>query len=205
MNKDVNSYFIKGCGRCSLYNTPNCKVLTWKQELELLRELFASTPLKEESKWGSPCYTYNGANVVMIQSFKSYCALMFFKGSLLKDPQGILVKPGENSNVASQARFTNISEVKQSLTALKAMIKEAIEAEKAGLKVEKVQTKIEIIPELKEAFKNNPSLKKAFESLTPGRQRGYHIFFSQAKQSATRSSRIQKYIPAILSGKGLQD
>lgn len=205
MNNDVNTYFTKGCGRCSLYATPKCKVLTWKDELRVLRKLLMESPLIEESKWGSPCYTYKGTNVVMIQSFKAYCALMFFKGSLMKDDKGILVKAGENSNSARQVRFTAPSEVKKMLTTLKSYIKESIQIEKDGLKVEKTQSTIEIIPELKDAFKKNPSLKKAFEALTPGRQRGYHIYFSQAKQSATRTSRIEKYIPAILAGKGMQE
>ena len=131
---------------------------------------------------------------------------MFFKGSLLKDPKGILVKAGENSNSARQVRFTNLSAVKKVIPALKSIIKEAIQIEEEGRKVEKVQhSPIEIVPELEIAFKKNPSLRKAFEALTPGRQRGYHIFFSQAKQSATRTSRIEKFIPKILAGKGMQD
>ncbi len=205
MNKNVNTYFTKGCGRCSLYDTPKCKVLTWKEELALLRALLVETPLKEESKWGSPCYTYNDGNVVMIGSFKTYCALMFFKGSLLKDPDALLVKAGENSQSGRQVRFTDAGQIKKTIPALKAIIKEAINVEKQGLRVEAVQQSIDIIPELKEAFKKNPSLKKAFQLLTPGRQRGYHIYFSQAKQSNTRTSRIQKYTLHIIAGKGMQD
>lgn len=205
MNTNVNTYFTKGCGRCSLYDTPNCKVLTWKKELSLLRTLLVETTLKEDSKWGSPCYTYNDGNVVMIQAFKAYCALMFFKGSLLKDPKELLVKAGENTQGARQVRFTDASQIKKTLPLLKAMINEAIEVEKKGLRIEVVQHTIDIIPELKEAFKKNPLLEKAFNSLTPGRQRGYHIYFSQAKQSNTRTSRIQKYTPHIFAGKGMQD
>lgn len=205
MNKNVDTYFTKGCGRCSLYDTPACKVLKWQAILKKIRELLVSTQLKEESKWGSPCYTLNGGNVVMIQSFKGYCALMFFKGSLLKNENGLLVKAGENSNSARQIRFTDPSELTKILPALKAYIKEAIHIENQGVKVKKTQSTFELIPELKEAFKKNPSLKKAFESLTPGRQRGYHIFFSQAKQSSTRVSRIEKYISKIMSGKGMMD
>lgn len=205
MNTDVNTYFTKGCGRCSLYDTPRCKVFTWKDELSILRKLMLSTSLKEESKWGSPCYTDQGANVIMIQSFKAYCALMFFKGALIKNGHGLLTKAGENSNSAMQVRFTNVDQVKKALPVLKLLIKEAIQIEKNGLKPVKTPSTIEIIPELKDAFKKNPLLKKAFEALTPGRQRGYHIFFSQAKQSVTRVSRIEKYIPSILAGKGMQD
>ncbi|MEY3920980.1 MAG: hypothetical protein RL634_741 [Bacteroidota bacterium] len=205
MNKNAETYFTKGCGRCSLYDTPKCKVLNWKEALSILRKLLLTFPLKEESKWGSPCYTYNGANVIMIQSFKAYCALMFFKGALIKNDQGFLTKAGENSNSAMQARFTHVDQVKKALPVLKSLIKEAMQIEKDGLKLMQTPSTIEMIPELKDAFKKTPSLKKAFESLTPGRQRGYHIFFSQAKQSATRSARIQKSIPAILAGKGLQD
>ena len=205
MNTNVNTYFTKGCGRCSLYDTPKCKVLKWKEELTLLRALLVGTILKEESKWGSPCYTYNDGNVLMIQSFKTYCALMFFKGSLLKDPKALLVKAGENAQGARQVRFTNAGQIKISITALKAIINDAIDVEKKGLRIQTIKEPIAIIPELKEAFRINPSLKKAFESLTPGRQRGYHIFFSQAKQTETRTSRIQKYTPHILAGKGMQD
>ena len=188
-----------------MYDTPKCKVLTWKEELTLLRALLVETPMKEESKWDSPCYTYNDGNVLMIQSFKTYCALMFFKGSLLKDPKGLLVKPGENTQGAMQVRFTDASQIKNSLKALKAIIDDAIEVEKKGLRIQNVKETIDLIPELKEAFKKNPSLEKAFQSLTPGRQRGYHIYFSQAKQSNTRTSRIHKYTPHILAGKGMQD
>jgi hypothetical protein len=205
MNKNVDTYFTKGCGRCSLYDTPACKVLQWQGILKKIRELLVSAQLNEESKWGSPCYTLNGGNVAMIQSFKGYCALMFFKGSLLKDPNNILVKAGENSNSARQIRVTDPSELKKILPALKTYIKEAIQIEKDGLKVEKTPSTIDFIPELKEAFKQHPSLKKAFVGLTPGRQRGYHLFFSQAKQSSTRVSRIEKYISKILSGKGMMD
>ena len=205
MNKNAETYFTKGCGRCSLYATPKCKVLTWKKELSVIRKMLLSTTLKEESKWGSPCYTNNGTNVVMVQSFKAYCALMFFKGVLIKNNKALLVKAGENSSSAMQVRFTHVDQVKKALPALKSLIKEAIQIENDGLKLEKTSSTIEIIPELKDIFKKNPALKKAFEALTPGRQRGYHIFFSQAKQSATRVSRIEKYTPKILAGKGMQD
>lgn len=141
----------------------------------------------------------------MLQSFKAYCALMFFKGSLIKNTKGLLVKAGENSNNARQVRFTNVDHVKKALPVLKLLINEAIQIERDGLKLKKVTSTIDIIPELNDAFKKNPPLKKAFDALTPGRQRGYHIFFSQAKQSATRTSRIEKYTPAILAGKGMQD
>ena len=141
----------------------------------------------------------------MMQSFKAYCALMFFKGALIKNDKGLLVKAGENSNSAMQVRFTHVDQVKKALPILKSIIKEAIQIENDGLKLTKSPSTIEVIPELKDIFKKNPSLKKAFEALTPGRQRGYHIFFSQAKQSATRVSRIEKYTPKILAGKGMQD
>lgn len=205
MNKNPDTYFTKGCGRCKYYDTPHCKVLTWKEALITLRALLKSTDLTETSKWGSPCYTYNDANVIMIQSFKGYCALMFFKGTLIQDPKGLFEKAGNNTSGTRQIQFTDINQVKKNAPALTSMIKEAIQIEQKGLKPEKVAYSIEIIPELQEAFKKNPTLKKAFESLTPGRQRGYHIFFSQAKQSTTRSTRIEKYIPSILAGKGMQD
>ncbi|MFZ9239609.1 MAG: YdeI/OmpD-associated family protein, partial [Chitinophagaceae bacterium] len=135
----------------------------------------------------------------------SYCALMFFKGSLLKDEKQVLSKAGEHSNIARQARFTNLADIQKFIPSLKLLIKEAIQVEKLGAKVEVEQKPIHIIPELLDAFKINPSLKKAFESLTPGRQRGYHIYFSQAKQSQTRKTRIEKYVSSILKGKGMQD
>ena len=161
--------------------------------------------LSEELKWNKPCYTYNDNNVAIIQPFKERCALMFFKGALLKDPDGLLELPGENSNAARRMVFSSVGEVAEMEARLRDFVAQAIEIEKAGLKVE-VQKKPEpLLEELEAKFKEIPELKKAFGALTPGRQRAYMLHFSGAKQSTTRRSRIEKCVPRILGGKGLND
>jgi uncharacterized protein YdeI (YjbR/CyaY-like superfamily) len=178
----------------------------WRKETERLRAIALGCGLTEELKWGKPCYTYEGSNVVIIQGFKAYCALLFCKGALLKDPKGILVKPGENTQSARQARFTNVTEISAKEAVLKAYIKEAIAAERAGLEVTYKQTsEFDVPEELQKKFAALPALKTAFSALTPGRQRAYLLHFSAAKQSATRESRIEKNIPQILAGKGLNE
>lgn len=205
MNTNVDTYFTDGCGRCELGGTPQCKVNKWQAELKLLRRIVQDCGLTEESKWGVPCYTYKNKNVVMISAFKEFCALSFFKGILINDESNILEKPGENSQSARLAKFTDLHDIAGKEAILKAYIFEAIEIEKAGLKV-KFKKQPEPIPEeLEKKFDEDPVLKSAFEALTPGRQRGYIIHISQAKQSATRESRIEKCIPKILSGKGFND
>lgn len=203
MNKNVDNYFIEGCGRCPLGGTPQCKVHTWAHELELLRNTLLESELKEECKWGVPCYTYQGANVVMLSAFKEYCCLSFFKGILLKDPNQILSKQGENTYEARLIRFTTIQEIKNLESEIQSFIAEAIEVEKSGLKVPpREHSALEFVEELQQKLEDDPSFKSAFEALTPGRQRGYNIYFSQAKQSATRSSRIEKSMNKIFVGKG---
>lgn len=178
----------------------------WKTEFNKLRSVVLSTGLVEELKWGHPCYTLNGANVVLIHGFKEYCAYLFHKGVLLKDPEGILIQQTENVQSARQIRFTNLNGINSQEDTLKAYIYEAIEVEKAGLQVKMKKTSEFNMPEEFEAvLEENANIKKAFESLTPGRQRGYLLHFSQAKQAKTREARIEKYIPFILEGKGLND
>jgi uncharacterized protein YdeI (YjbR/CyaY-like superfamily) len=177
----------------------------WPAEIEKLRRIILDCGLAEALKWGKPCYAFENSNIVLIQGFKAYCALLFFKGVLLKDPKGILIKTGENTFVGRQIRFNNVPEIVKLEPVLKAYIREAIEVEKAGLKV-KVKRKPEPVPqELQNKLDENPAFKAAFEALTPGRQRGYILYFSAAKQSATREARVEKCRPQILKGKGLND
>ncbi|HEV7230016.1 MAG TPA: YdeI/OmpD-associated family protein [Bacteroidia bacterium] len=192
MNPKVDFYFIKA--------------KKWKEELDLLRVIVLDCGLTEELKWGVPCYSLDDNNIVLIHVFKDYCAVLFFKGVLLKDPKGILIQQTKNVQVARQIRFTNLQEVIKLRSTLKAYIHEAIKVEKAGLKVELKKTSEFSMPEeFKTKLEKNSSLKKAFHALTPGRQRGYLLYFSSAKQSSTRESRIEKFIPQILKGKGLDD
>ncbi|MBN1116115.1 MAG: YdeI/OmpD-associated family protein [Bacteroidales bacterium] len=205
MTTDVETYLTEGCGRCKFFSTPQCKVHTWHNELIELRRIVLECGLTEESKWGMPCYTYNNKNILILSAFKNFVSINFFKGSLLSDTEKILEKQTDNSRDAHIVKFTDVKKVLKLESILKAYIFEAIEVEKTGLKVE---TKKEMEPapeELMNKFKEIPALKTAFEALTPGRQRGYILYFSQAKQSKTRESRIEKYVPKILNGKGLMD
>lgn len=182
------------------------KVKTWQDELKKLRAIAQGSGLTEELKWGWPCYAHEGANIVLIHSFKEYCALLFFKGALFKDPKKILIQQTENVQAARQMRFKSAAEITKLQSTIKAYIKEAIAVEKAGLKVSFKKTKEFKMPEeFQNKLDKTPALKKAFESLTPGRQRGYLLHFSSAKQAATREARIAKCIPRILKGKGLDD
>jgi uncharacterized protein YdeI (YjbR/CyaY-like superfamily) len=178
----------------------------WQAELKELRRIVVDSPLTEELKWRQPCYTFQKSNVLIISGFKECCVLSFIKGALLKDAQGILVKPGPNSQSARVIRFTNVRQIVKLEPILKAYIDEAIEVEKAGLKVKfKKITQHKIPAELQDKFDEIPSLKTAFRALTPGRQRAYLLYFSAAKQSKTRESRIEKCKQRILKGKGLDD
>ena len=162
--------------------------------------------LTEELKWGKPCYTFQGSNIVLIQGFKEYCALLFFKGALLKDPHGILIQQTENVQAGRQIRFTNVREIVTMETILQAYIDDAIEVEKAGLEINfKKNTGLTIPEEFQNKFEAIPALKTAFEALTPGRQRAYILYFSEPKQSKTRESRVEKCMQQILNGKGLND
>ncbi|WP_394548054.1 YdeI/OmpD-associated family protein [Priestia aryabhattai] len=182
------------------------KAKKWKEEYETLRKIVLDCELTEDYKWMNPCYTFEKKNVVLIHGFKEYCALLFPKGSLLQDYHGILIQQTENVQGARQIRFTNVQEIVEKEAILKAYIYEAIEVEKAGLKVKVKKPEELIIPEeLQHKFDEIPALKPAFTTLTPGRQRAYILHFSAAKQSKTRASRVEKCIPNILNGKGLND
>ena len=182
------------------------KISKWQEEYQALRTIVLETGLTEELKWGCPCYTLDGSNFVLIHGFKDYCALLFMKGALLKDPKGILIQQTKNVQAARQIRFTNIKEIIKLRTTLKAYIKNAIEIEKAGLKVElKKSSEFEMPKEFQDKLDTTPALLNAFKALTPGRQRAYLLFFAAAKQAATRESRINKYLPIIMAGKGLND
>ncbi len=191
MNSKVDFYFSKA---------------SWQKELEQLRKIVLDCGLTEELKWGCPCYSFDKSNIVLIHVFKEYCAVLFFKGALLNDASGILIQQTKNVQAARQIRFTNVKEIVKLKTILKAYIFEAIEVEKAGLKVPLKKTAEFSMPqEFKNKLNKNAALKTAFYALTPGRQRGYLLHFSAPKQSKTRESRIEKCKPQILNGKGLND
>ncbi len=205
-NPAVDAYFIQGCGRCPRGGTPACTVHRWAPELALLREVLLGSGLKEELKWKAPCYTYAGRNVAMLGSFNEYCAVSFFKGVLLRDEAGLLVRPGENSQSARMLKFPRPEPFRTLAPILAAYIAEAVELEKAGRKVEPAQAAEQPVPaELQAAFTSLPAVKTAFDRLTPGRRRAYLMFFNAPKQSATRENRIAKCIPKILAGQGLHD
>jgi len=178
----------------------------WQKETQQLRKIVLDCDLKEELKWGCPCYTFEGKNIVLIHVFKEYCALLFFKGALLNDPEKILIQQTENVQSARQIRFTNLTEIVKIAPVIKAYIYKAVEVEEAGLKVPLKKTKDFAIPEeFQKKLDEMPSLKIAFEALTPGRQRGYIFYFKQPKQSKTRQTRVEKYLEKIFAGKGLDD
>ena len=182
------------------------KETKWRKEYEQLRTIILDCGLTEELKWGCPCYTHAGANIVLIHGFKDYCAVLFFKGALLNDPTGILIQQTANVQSARQVRFTTPKEVTKLQRVLKTYIYEAIEVEKAGLKVKLKKTEDFKVPdEFQKQLDKKPALKKAFTALTPGRQRAYIFYFSQPKQAKTREARVEKYLKQILSGKGLND
>jgi len=192
MNPKVDFYFNKAGN--------------WQTATEQLRTIALDCSLTEELKWGCPCYSYKQGNVVLIHVFKEYCAFLFFKGALLSDPEGILIQQTEHVQSARQIRFTNALDIVEMTTTLKNYIYEAIEVEKAGLKVDLKKTADFAVPaEFQHKLDSIPDLKAAFEALTPGRQRGYLFYFSQAKQAKTREARVEKYMPQIMNGKGLDD
>ena len=178
----------------------------WQKEYEKLRKIVLSCGLTEELKWGCPCYTFENSNIVLMHGFKEYCALLFFKGALLADPDGILIQQTENVQSARQLRFTSVQQVVKMARTVKAYVYEAVEVERAGLQVKYKKTKDFKIPaEFQIKLDKMPSLKTAFDALTPGRQRAYIFHFSQPKQSKTRTARVEKYLKQILNGKGLDD
>lgn len=182
------------------------KATKWKEEYEQLRSIILDCELTEDYKWMHPCYTLDNKNILLIHGFKEYCAILFHKGALLKDEREILIQQTENVQAARQIRFTNVQEIVGMESILKDYIFEAIQVEKSGLKVElKKHAEYEIPEELQHKFEEIPDLKTAFEDLTPGRQRQYIFYFSEAKQAKTRVARVEKYIPKILDGQGLKD
>jgi len=192
MNPKVDFYFSKA--------------QKWQEELKCLRTIVLECGLVEELKWGVPCYTYQDRNIVLIHVFKEYCAMLFHKGALLNDTNGILIQQTENVQAARQIRFTSVGEITQLEPILKAYIYEAIEVEKAGLKVLlKKTTEFNLPEEFQQKLEESPSLKTAFNALTPGRQRAYLLYFAAPKQSKTRESRVEKKCAEILNGKGLND
>ena len=199
MNTTVDFYFSKA-------NLPAGKARKWQEELEQLRIIVLDCGLTEELKWGVPCYTFQKANIVLIHVFKEYCAVLFFKGALLNDTNSMLIQQTKNVQAARQIRFTNVREIVEIAPVLKAYIYEAIEVEKAGLKVNLKKNTALIFPEeFQNKLDENPVLKTAFDALTPGRQRAYNLYFSAPKQSKTRESRVEKYMQQMLNGKGLND
>lgn len=205
MNPEVDKYLLDGCMRCKYGGTPDCKVNNWRNELVLLRQIVLECGLDEEVKWGVPCYTDNGKNIVVVSAFKEYSSLSFFKGALLKDVHKILDKHGESSQSARLIKFTTPDQILEKKEQLRDYILEAIEIERTGKKVEFAKNPEPIPDELLEKFEEFPALKTAFEALTPGRQRGYIIHFSQPKQSISRMGRIERCIPKILNGEGFHD
>jgi len=181
------------------------KAKKWQEEFKKLRMIILPSGLTEELKWGKPCYTFQDSNILIIQGFKEYCALMFCKGALLRDPKGILIQQTKHVQAARQIRFTNVREIVKMESILRAYIHEAIEAEKAGFKVHFKKNPEPIPEELQHKLDEIPALKTAFEALTPGRQRGYILYFAAAKQSKTREARVEKWMAQILNGKGLDD
>ena len=178
----------------------------WQEELKQLRKIALGTQLTETIKWGVPCYVFGESNIILLGSFKAFCSISFLKGSLMQDPDGILLKPGENSQVARMLKFTDLDQIRQLEPVIKAYIVEAIEIEKAGLKpVLEKSADLEFPEELLQILDKDAAFKAAFTSLTPGRQRGYNLFFTAPKQSATRITRIEKYRQQILDGKGIND
>ena len=192
MNPKVDFYFIKA--------------QKWQEELEKLRMIILDCQLTEELKWGVPCYTFQKSNIVLIHEFKEYCAFLFFKGALLTDAKGILVQQTKNVQATRQIRFANVQEIVEMESILKTYIHQAIEVEKAGLKVDfKKTTEFDIPKEFQNKLDEMPALKEAFEALTPGRQRAYILYFSAPKLSKTREARVEKCVDLIFDGMGLND
>ena len=205
MNPTIAEFFSIGCGRCPLVGTPECKVNTWNEELYILRDIILENNINEERKWGVPCYTDNGKNILLLSALKDSATISFLKGSLIDDTHAILIAPGKNSQSARYMKFTSMQDIKKAKPIIVDYIKQALDIERTEKKVVFKKNNEPIPEELSAAFKQQPELKTAFYALTPGRRRGYLLHFNQAKQSATRESRIQKCMPLILQGKGFQE
>ena len=204
-NPKVDQYLIDGCMRCKYGGTPQCKVNNWRDELVILRQLVLECGLTEELKWGMPCYTSGRKNILMVSAFKEYCSLSFFKGSLLADKHQVLVKPGENSQSMRYLKFTSAQQILEQQKWIKSYISEAVEIEYSGMKVQFKKDPEPLPEELSLKFEEYPGLQEAFYALTPGRQRGYIIYFTQPKETQSRINRIEKCRQKILNGEGLND
>lgn len=204
-NTSVDSYLRDGCGRCEKFQTPECKVHLWTKPLTALRAMLNEAGLVEEMKWGSPTYTVDGKNVVMLTSFKAFCALQFFKGTALKDDEGLLESPGPNSQHVRFLKFLSLADVKTHRAAARRFIAEAIELERAGVKVVSKAASTALPDELTARFARDAALKKAFEALTPGRQRSHVLHISGAKQAETRERRVDACAEAIRAGRGFNE
>ncbi len=200
---NVDQYLASGCGRCEFGGTPKCKVRPWVKELGLLREILQETELTEAIKWSAPCYTYHGKNILMLSALRDSVILSFFRGAEIKDAENILEKPGENSRFARYIRFTDKETVASLKPAILRYIQAAIKIEKSGNTADvRNDAPMKYPDELMQIFAVNPDFAEAFSALTPGRQRGYLIYFSSAKQSKTKIARIEKYMAKIFAGKG---
>lgn len=202
MISDTNEYFLDGCGRCKKFATNDCKVRKWQEGLATLRQICLDLGLDEVAKWGHPCYTFNGANIVILGAFKDDFHLSFFKASLMKDSESLFVKRGENTQVASVVQFHDNAQPSQMKDVIIAYLQEAINVEKSGKKIKREVASFDVPQELVDAMDRDPELAEAFEALTPGRQRAHSMIIGGAKQAATRINRIAKYRDKILNGKG---
>ena len=204
-NTQIDQFLLEGCMRCPKGATPDCKVHLWTDILEFLRQLLLDTELQEERKWGMPTYTLQGKNVVILGVFKESCVLSFLKGGLLEDPYQLMERPGPNSQVGRFIRFTQLSQAQEIEDKIKEYLLQAIQVELSGKKAIPKPANLVLPEELHQKFAEHPGLEAAFFALTPGRQRGYVMHFLEAKQSATRLNRIEKYVPKIFAGKGMMD
>lgn len=201
----IEQYLSSGCGRCHRWNTPACSVAIHQEILIELIDILRTTELKEEIKWNNPCYTFQGKNILIIGAFRDYCTLSFFKGALLHDPKGLLVKPGANTKAGRVIHFTDPQQVRLNKEYILHLVSQAIQLEKDGIKVTFEQDTPPQVDEFTQKLQSSPELKEAFFQLTPGRQKAYLLYFSEPKTSEARQRRIEKCIPLILEGKGLYD
>lgn len=205
LNHKVDHYIADGCGRCKLYATPQCRVRHWRSELETIRQYALESGLTEDVKWGVPVYTLEGKNVLIVSALKEYCALGFFKGALLSDDAGVLVKQGENTQSTRTMKFTRLSDITEKQDIIAAYIKEAIQIEQSGRKVEAEKNPEPLVAELVHKLEQDPAFRKAFFALTPGKQRAYNLHFSQPVKKETREKRIEEKVNDIMNGIGVHD
>jgi uncharacterized protein YdeI (YjbR/CyaY-like superfamily) len=205
LNPKVDHYIADGCGRCKLYATPQCRVRQWRNELETIRQYALESGLTEDVKWGVPVYTLDGKNVLIVSALKEYCALGFFKGALLRDEAGVLVKQGENTQSTRTMKFTRLSDITQKQDIIASYIREAIQIEQSGLKVDLVKNPEPLVEELVHKLEQDPAFRKAFFALTPGKQRAYNLHFSEPVKKETREKRIEEKVNDILNGIGVHD